>query len=192
MVTQTIYCLAELKTYKLYETDVVVSCWPEIYRLQIWSEKILMFDCGIFILSYLMPSASEIICICHFSHGFYDGRLELCAQVPVHSRTGTLRFQRSLQGYCGGSNSILKCYLFLHLCQNVWWELEKACMVDRVFYRILTGIKEMCLLNLNYFISATVLMKTIQRWLHPASVLQTNGHMSFNHLCTTEVYLVMW
>ena len=77
-------------------------------------------------------SASEIICICHFSHGFYDGRLELCGQVPVHSRTGTLRSQWSLQGYCRGSNSILKCYLFLHLCQNVWWELEKACMVDRV------------------------------------------------------------
>ena len=37
----------------------------------------------------------------------------------------------------------------------VWW--------IELFYRILTGIKKMCLLNLNYFISAIVLIKTIQR-----------------------------
>ena len=75
MVTQNIYCHADLKTYELSESGMVVSCWPEVCTLQIRSEKILMLDCGILILSYLMPSASEIIYICHFSHGFYDGRL---------------------------------------------------------------------------------------------------------------------
>ena len=170
---------------------MVVSCWPEVCTLQIRSEKILMLDCGILILSYLMPSASEIIYICHFSHGFYDGRLR-----AVCPGSGTLQdWNTEISVIPSGILWSIR----LNFEMLFIFASSSKCMVragkslcgGQLFYRILTGIKEMCLFSLDYFISATVLIKTIQRWLHPAGIVQTTEHRSFNHLCATDVCLVM-
>lgn len=68
-----------------------------------------MFNCYTIILSYLIPSTNKIVCVCHFPHGFYGGRLDL------HTEGIDCESKWTPWGYCGKSNSDFKVLLVLLL-----------------------------------------------------------------------------